>query len=160
MINRLINRLITRLINRRPEVAIEYIQNRANRALTATITGNCATGHAITGKTIDAFGPTAAYPMITTWCDAALTRVPGYPFDDDTNINLEFSDPDDTTVEPDQVLACQRWTGQIIAARARGDQDMFDALFEALPADPFQLHRHLGALLHFAASATVQGPDG
>lgn len=155
----MINRLIDRLINRRPEVAIAYIENRADRALTAAITGNCATGHAITGKTIAAFGPIAAYPMIAIWCDAALRQIPGYPFDDDTNINLEFSDPDDTAVEPDQVLACQRWTGQIIAARARGDQDMFEALFEALPADAFQLHRHLGALLHFAASATVQRPD-
>lgn len=146
-----IRRLITKLppLNRHIDRRIHHhLEQTAVRAADALRDGNLGISHDLTHGALARYGHKAAYPMVTTWC-GGIEQVTALDPDADGFVGVRpvFLGPDGETTDASTVPAPVRWTGQIIAARAAGDDDTFEALLTALPEDEHECCSHLRTLL-------------
>ncbi|MBA9003697.1 hypothetical protein [Thermomonospora cellulosilytica] len=95
----------------------------------------------------DECGPDGMQRAMLAFCDTALTRseiTPGGP----VRIAFKALDGDGRITGADEVPRPEIvWAGRMLGARAADDRATWDALIDALPDDPREVGRHVGAVL-------------
>jgi hypothetical protein len=142
----MIKRLAARLI-------LRHTERLAVHALAHAVAGDCNIGHRAVDRVAGRIGYPAVLPMATVWCDAIITDRPGPARPAGRRrVHLHFEDRwDGSAIDPARLHSTVVWTGQLVAARAADDPEMYASLFFALPNDWQVQREHLGALLHMAA---------
>ena len=121
------------------------------RAATAALDAIRAGDHAATDRALHQLRADRGMAGITTalmhWCDAALDHMP----DTGGPVRLSWKDTATGNVHTatESVPITERWAGQLLAARANGDRDMFLALVKAVPDEA--INAHVGAMVQVAA---------
>lgn len=93
------------------------------------------------------------------WCDVLISQTPQAQ---GGQVNLAFIQQDTGHIGfADSVPAEVAWAGQVLAARAAKDKDMWDALMEVIPEDGAKAGIYIGALLDVVAlNLRVGGGSG
>lgn len=123
------------------------VRDAATTALDAMRVGD----HAATDLALHHLRADHGMAGITTalmhWCDAALDHMP----DTGGPVRLSWKDTVNGNIHTatESVPITERWAGQLLAARANGDRDMFLALVKAVPDEA--INAHVGAMVQVAA---------
>lgn len=118
----------------------------ASDALTASMAGDWGRATTAVKRISDECGGVGMGRALLGWSDTLIARMParnGRPF------QLSFMETTTGRVDTnaDDVPPHVRWAGRVIAARAKKDQETWDALMEALPDDGLIIAEHVSALL-------------
>jgi hypothetical protein len=130
----------------------------AARALAAAIRGEWQVASAIVRRMNAECGSEGTMIAVVGWCDTLTVRL-GLDATKDT-LALGFVDQDTGTRSMSTgVPQRTQWAGQLIMARARLDQPMFEALIDALPDDPKVVGSYVGAVLECVAMTLKEHED-
>jgi hypothetical protein len=87
---------------------------------------------------------------ILAWCDTCLSAQ-GITMDDGRPVTVKWQAEGQGPLQSaDEVSPAVRWSGQIINARAAGDESLFQALIQAIP-EGLEFGRYVGTLLQCIA---------
>ena len=127
----------------------------AARALNAAIRGEWDIASKIVRRMNAELGSAGAMIAVVGWCDTLTMRL-GLN-EAEGALALGFVDESTGTRSMAGGVAPRiAWAGQLIIARARLDEQMFNALIGALPDDPKVVGSYVGAVLECVAT-TLKG---
>lgn len=130
----------------------------AAEALRAAVAGDGARALAAVRAVSDETGGEGVSWMLTGWCDTLIhvqNQAEGWGPESWAAPRWLNTDTGHVDEDAAAVPASVRWAGQLVAARGRGDQDMYQALLESMPGDGAERGRYACALLYGCAE-TVQ----